>query len=270
MDQERAGGGHEAVSPLARTKGGAGQATAVAPLPGGYHWQAPELVPAEMPDMAREHAERAGELRVLRRMLPLPPDAPSRFVDLGSGPGAIAGWVLTSFPRSSAVCVDFAAGRMAVGKRYLAPFAGRFRFVHGDLNALEWTGALDAQFDAVVSAYAIHHVTDARKQALYAEIFDHLVPGGAFLHLEVVRPPNAPLQALYWAKDGETPVGAWERRERLAAPEPEPLPPAPAERAVPTLNEQLGWLRDAGFVSVDCYWKTYALALFGGYRPLHD
>ena len=253
------------VSPQART---GGRPTGVQPLPGGYHWQAPEMVPAEVPDMALEHAERACELRVLRRMLPLPPDRPSHFVDLGSGPGTIAGWVLTSFPRSSAVCVDFAAGRMAVGERYLAPFASRYRFVHGDLNDLHWEGALDAAFDAVVSAYAIHHVSDERKRALYREIYEHLAPGGAFMHLEVIRPPNAPLRGLYWAKDGETPASAWERRERLAAREPEPMPPQPSEHAVPTLEDHLAWLCDAGYVSVDCYWKTYALALFGGYRPL--
>ena len=251
-------------SPQTRT---GGREVSVAPLPGGYHWKSPELVPAEVPDMEQEHAERACELRVLRRMLPLPPDRPSRFVDLGSGPGAIAAWVLKSFPRSQAVLVDFAEGRIAVGKRYMAPFADRFQFVVGDLNHLAWEGPLDATFDAVVSAYAIHHVSDERKRALYREIYDHLVPGGAFMHLEVIRPPNAPLQGLYWAKDGETPATAWERRERLAAREPEQMPRQPPEKTVPTLAEQLSWLNETGFVSVDCYWKTYSLALFGGYRP---
>ena len=55
--------------------------------------------------------------------------------------------------------------------------------------------------------------------------------------------------------------------ERLEAV-PEPLPPRPPERRVPALEEQLGWLGEAGFVSVDCYWRTLPLALFGGFRPL--
>jgi tRNA (cmo5U34)-methyltransferase len=223
------------------------------------------MVPPEVPDMEREHAERACELRVLRRMLPLPPDRPCRVLDLGSGPGTVAAAVLKAYPLAAAVCVDFAEGRIAVGERYMAPFAGRCRFHAGDLNELRWEGPLDATFDAVVSAYAIHHVADERKRALYREIFDHLAPGGAFLHLEVVRPPNAPLQGLYWAKEGAT---AWDRRAQLAAPVPEALPPQPPERSVPTLAEQLAWLGATGFVSVDCYWRTFSLALFGGYRPL--
>jgi tRNA (cmo5U34)-methyltransferase len=248
-----------------RTGGGVG---ATAPLPGGRHWQAPEMVPASVPVMEREHAERAAELRVLRRMLPLPPDRPSRFADLGAGPGTVAAAVLKAFPRSEAVCVDFAPGRIGVGERYLAPFAGRFAYVEQDLAALRWEGALAGPFDAVVSAYAIHHVPDARKRALYREIFEHLRPGGAFLHLEVVRAPNLALEGLYWAKEGGPGASAWARRERLAAAVPEPLPPRPPERAVPTLDEQLAWLGEAGFVSVDCFWRTLPLALFGGFRPL--
>ena len=248
-----------------RTGGGAG---AVTPLPGGRHWQAPEMVPATVPDMAREHAERAAELRVLRRMLPLPPDRPSRFVDLGAGPGTVAAAVLQAFPRSEAVCVDFAPGRIGVGERYLAPFAGRFAYVEQDLADLRWEGPLAGPFDAVVSAYAIHHAPDDRKRVLYREVFAHLRPGGAFLHLEVVRAPNLPLEGLYWAKEGAPDATAWARRERLAAADPAPLPPRPPERSVPALEEQLAWLGEAGFVSVDCYWRTLSLALFGGFRPL--
>ena len=32
------------------------------------------------------------------------------------------------------------------------------------------------------------------------------------------------------------------------------------------LAVQLGWLSDAGFTSVDCYWKYLGFAIFGGVK----
>jgi hypothetical protein len=33
------------------------------------------------------------------------------------------------------------------------------------------------------------------------------------------------------------------------------------------VDTQLAWLREIGFVDVDCHWKWRELALFGGTRP---
>jgi hypothetical protein len=33
---------------------------------------------------------------------------------------------------------------------------------------------------------------------------------------------------------------------------------------IAALGDQLAWLRHAGFMSVDCYWKYLDLSIFGG------
>jgi SAM-dependent methyltransferase len=54
-------------------------------------------------------------------------------------------------------------------------------------------------FDAVVSALAIHHLSDEDKRSLYARILDVLVPGGVFVNAEQVSGANHRLQELFEA-----------------------------------------------------------------------
>jgi tRNA (cmo5U34)-methyltransferase len=38
------------------------------------------------------------------------------------------------------------------------------------------------------------------------------------------------------------------------------------DSSIAPLGAQLEWLREAGFKSVDCYWKYLELAIFGGVK----
>ena len=101
-------------------------------------------------------------------------------------------------------------------------------------------------FDAVVSGFAIHHVSDERKRALYREVFGILGPGGVFLNLEHVASPTPELHDGFLYAIGSSPEGD-----------------DPSNKLAP-VADQLAWLRDAGFGQVDCHWKWRELALLGG------
>ena len=107
----------------------------------------------------------------------------------------------------------------------------------------------DDSFDVVVSSFAIHHVPDERKRSLYAECAERLRPGGAFLNLEHVASPTVALHEAFLAELGIDPAD--DDPSNLLAP----------------VEDQLGWLRDAGFVDVDCHWKWRELALLAGAKP---
>jgi tRNA (cmo5U34)-methyltransferase len=185
---------------------------------------------------------RAEGVGVLVELLP---EAPHRVLDLGTGDGYLMGVVRAARPGVSGVACDFTE-EMLDHARARFGAAPEIEVVHHDLDTPlpdEW-GA----FDAVVSSFAIHHVSDDRKRELYGEVFAHLVPDGMFLNLEHVASPTPQLHNEFLAAIGKTPETD-----------------DPSNKLAP-VETQLEWLRAIGFADVDCHWKWRELALLSGRR----
>ena len=101
-----------------------------------------------------------------------------------------------------------------------------------------------------MSSFAIHHVFDERKRALYGEVFDHLVPGGVFFNLEHVASPSPELHLEFLTAIGKTPET--DDPSNKLAPVETQLAVAPRPRAT---------------TDVDCHWKWRELALLSGRKP---
>ncbi len=167
---------------------------------------------------------------------------PGRVLDLGCGDGRLTALALAAYPESTALCVDMSPPMLdAAAQRFGADV--RVTFATCDLDH-ELT--FDGPFDAIITSLAVHHVSDARKVTLYAEIARLLAPGGVFANLEIVKSPT---QALH---------DRW--RDEMGARDD------PADRLC-DMTSQLTWISAAGLENVDCIWKWRSLALLRGERP---
>ncbi len=173
------------------------------------------------------------------------PERVERVLDLGCGDGRTLDLVLAARPEATGVALDFSAAMLDAARER---FAGDDRVEVGEHDLFEPLPDL-GDFDAVVSSFAIHHLTHERKRALYGEVFDVLRPGGAFLNLEHVASPTPELHLAFLAGVGVTPED--EDPDNILAP----------------VHDQLTWLRELGFTDVDCHWKWLELALLAGTKP---
>ena len=225
----------------------------------GQHWREPARVRDFVARMDARAQERAAQFDLMTQLLGRDSDDALRILDLGAGYGAEAQVFLRAFPNATAVLVDGSEEMMRVGSERLAEFDGRYRYVAWDFGEGTLPGDLDGLFDAVISSAAIHHLPEAALQRLYGAVCERLAPGGAFLNLDLVHAPDGALEARYRE------IAQAEQASRDEAPPPNELPRHHSH--LEPLERHLGWLRDAGFEHVDCFWKRLGSALFGGYRP---
>jgi SAM-dependent methyltransferase len=214
--------------------------------------------------------DRPRQLEVLLRVLRHAARLPERILDLGAGDAILLATALEAFPQASGIAVDFSPLMLEQARLRLAPFGARVQTVEADLQSPAWKQTLQRPFDVVLSGFAIHHLTHERKRALYREIFDLLADGGVFLNAEHVASATPRLEVLFddamtehlflWRKErGEDVTREQVRREFLERPDR-------AANILATVEEQCQWLRAIGFRDVDCFWKYFELAIFGGVR----
>jgi tRNA (cmo5U34)-methyltransferase len=192
-----------------------------------------------------------------------------RFVDIGAGDGGFAELVLELYPQSSGVLVDFSEPMLTAARERLGSKQGRWEIVEADLASPAWLDGLPKgeRIDAVVSRLAIHHLPDERKQALYAEAFELLTPGGIFLNWEHVETAGL-AEGLFDEFFRERIIEAEQERENPRSDEEvvRSFDDATDDDILRDPESQCDWLREVGFVKVDVYFKLPGLAIFGGER----
>jgi tRNA (cmo5U34)-methyltransferase len=225
------------------------------------------------------HASRKGipfadaHFAIMHRLLAAAGITVRNLLDLGAGDGIATAMVAERQPVERAVLMDFSEPMMdAARERFSLSGSGpAVSFVTGDFRETDWHEQVAASgpFDAIVSRFAIHHVPDEDKRALYGAVLEWLVPGGTFVNIEHVSSASE-LYAMAHDRlmidgiiaaqesdaDAENVAATYRARQDAGA------------NILAPVGEQMTWLTEAGFVDVDCAFKAFELAVFAGRRPL--
>lgn len=181
-----------------------------------------------------------------RALLDQIPTHTKKVLDLGTGNGRLLALVKLDKPQIEGIALDFSDPMLEQAKKRFHKDK-QVTVVKHDFS-IPLPKSL-GYFDAVVSSLAIHHLIDSRKKQLYIEVFDLLNPHGVFCNLEHVSSPNINVHLKFLSASGFTPQTEDPSNKLL------------------DVETQLQWLREIGYIDVDCYWKWLEVALLIGFKP---
>jgi tRNA (cmo5U34)-methyltransferase len=152
------------------------------------------------------------------------------------------------------VLCDVADKMLDMARERFRDCPDRFDYVVGDYRDLED----ERRFNIVISSLSIHHLSDEEKKELFSRIFAAIRDGGIFINIDLVLGPTPSLEEFYWQN--------WLGKIRSAgAPEEEVRAGIERRQAFDrdaSMEDQLRWLREAGFADVDCVYRNFKMGVF--------
>jgi tRNA (cmo5U34)-methyltransferase len=183
-------------------------------------------------------------------------DKSFRVIDLGCGTGTVAKRISEKFPNSEIVCLDIASNMIDLAKQKLSDHS-KTSFITGDFSKT----IFDGKFDLVVSSLALHHLeNDKFKKEFYKKVYDILTDSGQFINADVVLASTDFHQEVY--------MNRWVEYMNRTYPKDQIydnwIQKYNTEDRPAKLIDQIKWLEDIGFKSVDVIWKYYNFSVYCG------
>lgn len=197
---------------------------------------------------------------------------PMRVLDLAGGTGSISLRLLSRFPDVVTTVLDLDPVLQAIAR---ATLPERATVVTGDLAAPGWQRSLPhPDYDAVLTATALHWLPPERTAELYAEVRSVLRPGGVFVNADHMADEGLPglsarlVERAQARREARWSAGAalswhdwWQRAAQdpvlgpLAGQRAEVFGPDHHSDSFSSVSWHCDALRSAGFAEVGLVWR---------------
>ena len=186
--------------------------------------------------------------------IPYPHDAAIRMLDLGAGTGLLSALAAEVFPNATFTLADISTEMLAKARER---FAGRANVEYLVIDLAQ--EALTGEYEVVFSSLALHHLDHELLAQVFRKAHEVLVTGGAFINADQTLGTSSANEKSYaarWLADvtaqGSGDQDTADALERMKVDK------------TATLEDQMAWLRAAGFHDVDCWYKWYRMAVYSG------
>jgi len=195
------------------------------------------------------------------------------FIDLGCGDGILGRQLFQYWPESRGIFIDYSEPMLEAARKTGKQIKSRAEYYLLDFGEKGWKNQIKhvQPVDAVISGFSIHHLEDDQKKQVFKDIYEILKPGGIFLNLEHVASPDSHLEKMF---DEIFVDGLYAYHQKInSSITRQEIIDTYYNREDKVLNkltlveEQCEWLRGIGYNHVDCYFKLFEIALFGGSKP---
>ncbi|WP_105614814.1 class I SAM-dependent methyltransferase [Vallitalea okinawensis] len=203
-------------------------------------------------------------------------------VDLGAGSGILIEKILKRYPNSKCYWVDYSQQFLGVAKKKLSQYGNRVEFIISSFED-DWENKIKDHVHLVVSMSAIHHLTNREKVDLYKRAFTILQPNGWFVNIDEMKTlygeayrnsmvfwsdyvdqskSSIPPAQLKYYDNWTIHFNNWKQRniENMNTPKQK------GDDLHESFVDQLTWLRESGFKSVDVFVKYHLWCIIGGQK----
>jgi trans-aconitate methyltransferase len=234
-----------------------------------HAWKNPSIVDNFLTRTREARPFGVEQLDILLRLISQSQSCVNNFIDLGCGDGILANTILNQYSDANGLLLDYSPSMIDAAKNRMSAFQNQ-KIIQSDLSNSNWQDNVINKPEVVVSGYAIHHLKNGRKYELFEEIFKILKPGGIFINMEHVASTTKFGNSLFneliidtlhakLEKEGKKQSKAELMREHLNRPDQ-------YENILLPVTTQCDWLKEIGFIDVDCFFKCFEFTTYAGIK----